>query len=172
MEISQQISGLKSVKLGNLFTYFWNTLNHCFLFLILGVTSIGNALFFIHQDNQVFRWQFLLGFFEQTEVFLLTFALILRFLYKPAPKMDHSCHATQSIICRSRFVATCNFYIQPFIELCSLPTEFFWSTECIDFEVLFLKLISEEWKHTTTVRNSALVVKKQGYKSPLQTLIS
>ena len=105
-----------------------------------------------------------------TEVFLLTVALILRFLYKLAPKMDHSCYGTQSRICRSRFVTTCNFYIQPFIELCSLSTEFLLSTEGIDFKVLLLKLISEEWKNTKTVRYS--IVNKQGFKAPLKTLIS
>ena len=64
------------------------------------------------------------------------------------------------------------FYIQPFIDLCPLPTEFLWSTEGIDFEVFLLKLISEEWKNTTTVRYSALIVKMQRCKAPLKTLIS
>jgi hypothetical protein len=60
---------IKSVKLGSSFTYFCNSLNHCFFFQILLVTSIGNALFFTHQNNQVFRSQFLLGFFQQNGSF-------------------------------------------------------------------------------------------------------
>jgi hypothetical protein len=56
-------------------------------------------------------------------------------------------------------------------ELCSLPTEFHWSTEDMDFKALLLKLISIEWKNTT-VRYSALIVKMQEYRVPLKTVTS